>query len=357
MAARHRRTHITIALLVALVLVTALAAACSAQATGGALAASGASGDGVSTAPRPAPRPRAARPARPPPAKATDDDWSRIAKALAYMQADVADQAGRRPARRLRGPRVDDQRQRAGARRSTRTAGRRRWPGTWAPAIAPWPRTWPSCSTCPRASTSSSSSASTSARSPRRRRRPPSPCRRRRRPRSRSSNRTSTARPTSSPPRRRRPWCSSGSADRYPVFKSNFSTSTAVLAELITTCKDRGYKPVLFELPRNNAVIGGALDAPTTKYRDEVQEARRRVRHPLGQPHLRSQAAQRRLLRPLAPRGAGPHGVAEAAERQDGGPAQAVRVRWRLVTSSASAPCAQRPGSCSSSPWPPAWRA
>ena len=42
MAARHRRTHVTIALLVALVLVTALTVACSAQATGGALAASSA---------------------------------------------------------------------------------------------------------------------------------------------------------------------------------------------------------------------------------------------------------------------------------------------------------------------------
>ena len=61
-------------------------------------------------------------------------------------------------------------------------------------------------------------------------------------------------------------------ADRYPVFKSNFSTSAAVLAKLIKIVQDRGYKPVLFELPRNNAVIGSSLNAPTTKYREKCKK-------------------------------------------------------------------------------------
>ena len=57
-------------------------------------------------------------------------------------------------------------------------------------------------------------------------------------------------------------------ADRYPVFKRNFATSAGVLEKLIKVCQARGMKPVLFELPRNTAVIGGKLDAPTTRYRD-----------------------------------------------------------------------------------------
>lgn len=56
-------------------------------------------------------------------------------------------------------------------------------------------------------------------------------------------------------------------ADRYPVFRRNFTTSAAQLEKLIRTCQDRGYYPVLFELPRNTAVIGSSLNAPTAKYR------------------------------------------------------------------------------------------
>jgi hypothetical protein len=59
--------------------------------------------------------------------------------------------------------------------------------------------------------------------------------------------------------------------DRYPVFKRNFATSAKELEQLITTCKRRGYYPVLFELPRNTAVIGSLLDAPTKKYRDKCR--------------------------------------------------------------------------------------
>jgi hypothetical protein len=55
--------------------------------------------------------------------------------------------------------------------------------------------------------------------------------------------------------------------DRYPVFKRNFATSASVLVTLIKVCQARGFYPVLFELPRNTAVIGGALNAPTAKYR------------------------------------------------------------------------------------------
>ena len=56
--------------------------------------------------------------------------------------------------------------------------------------------------------------------------------------------------------------------DRYPVFKRNFATSAAVLEKLIKVSKARGMKPVLFELPRNTAVIGSKLETPTARYRD-----------------------------------------------------------------------------------------
>ncbi len=58
-------------------------------------------------------------------------------------------------------------------------------------------------------------------------------------------------------------------ADRYPVFTRNFATSAAVLQTLIKTCLARGYKPVLFELPRNTAIIGSSLSVPTARFRDK----------------------------------------------------------------------------------------
>ncbi len=60
-------------------------------------------------------------------------------------------------------------------------------------------------------------------------------------------------------------------ADRYPVFKRNFRSSSGVLDKLIVTCKARGLHPVLFELPRNTAIIGHKFDAPTKRYRDKCR--------------------------------------------------------------------------------------
>ena len=93
-------------------------------------------------------------------------------------------------------------------------------------------------------------------------------------------------------------------ADRYPVYKRNFSTSASVLDQLIALCKKRGYRPVLFELPRDTAVIGSSLGAPTTKYRDKCKALAPEVRRAVGELRLRGQAAQPGLLRPLAPGGA-----------------------------------------------------
>ena len=149
----------------------------------------------------------------------------------------------------------------------------------------------------------------------------------------RSSSRTSTARRrASSPTAKKRALVQGWLADRYPVYKRNFATSAACSRRSIKVCQTRGYKPVLFELPRNtddhrwlaeradDQVSGPSARALAAKY---------------GIPWVSlvaaAQAAQLRLLRPLAPGGAGPHGVAGPAERQDGGPAQDVRIRWRRL--------------------------
>lgn len=60
-------------------------------------------------------------------------------------------------------------------------------------------------------------------------------------------------------------------ADRYPVFKRNYRTSAGVLEKLVNACLKRGMHPVLFELPRNTAVIGHKLDAPVSRYRKTCQ--------------------------------------------------------------------------------------
>jgi hypothetical protein len=61
-------------------------------------------------------------------------------------------------------------------------------------------------------------------------------------------------------------------ATRYPVFKRNYATSAGVLEKLVKVCKAKdGTHPVLFELPRNTAVIGHQLDAPVARYRKTCQ--------------------------------------------------------------------------------------
>jgi len=60
-------------------------------------------------------------------------------------------------------------------------------------------------------------------------------------------------------------------ADRYPVFKRNYATSAGVLEKLVKVCRQSGMRPVLFELPRNTAIIGHQLDAPVSRYRKTCQ--------------------------------------------------------------------------------------
>ena len=53
---------------------------------------------------------------------------------------------------------------------------------------------------------------------------------------------------------------------RYPLFKERYATHLAQLEQLIATCVQRGYSPVVLALPRNIEAMGDALDAPTAKY-------------------------------------------------------------------------------------------
>ena len=53
---------------------------------------------------------------------------------------------------------------------------------------------------------------------------------------------------------------------RYPVFKSRYAYNLRQLERLVRVCKGRGLRPVILELPRNLAVIGGAFDVPVRQY-------------------------------------------------------------------------------------------
>lgn len=55
-------------------------------------------------------------------------------------------------------------------------------------------------------------------------------------------------------------------ADRYPIFKKNYSSSLRTLDRLVVACRDKGMHPVLLEMPRNTATVGHALDAPVARY-------------------------------------------------------------------------------------------
>jgi hypothetical protein len=55
-------------------------------------------------------------------------------------------------------------------------------------------------------------------------------------------------------------------AKRYPMVKKNYAANLQRLERLLVACQDRGLRPVLFELPRNTALVGHALDAPVARY-------------------------------------------------------------------------------------------
>jgi hypothetical protein len=54
---------------------------------------------------------------------------------------------------------------------------------------------------------------------------------------------------------------------RYPVFRRNADSCARVLSRLVAVCKERGFTPVLLEMPLNMVVIGHRFDRAVTRYR------------------------------------------------------------------------------------------
>ncbi len=269
MAPGRRRTYVTIGLFVALVMVAALAAACSARATGGAAGpltpgAGGTQAGDAQAGGSPGPKGAAAGPG----AKAAGSDWNRVLKALAFMQATPPD----KPVVVLLGG--------SAARESTISdkSWRDQIVAKGGPATLAWNmgsrnRTMAQnvavVKALPKGAkalvyiginlgsfTSAQKTASITLPSP-----APTSSPSLQQPHQYST--TTGILTTANKRARVQGWLS----DRYPVYKRNFATSAGVLETLIKVCRTRGYKPVLFELPRNTDVIGGSLNAPTTRYR------------------------------------------------------------------------------------------
>ena len=58
---------------------------------------------------------------------------------------------------------------------------------------------------------------------------------------------------------------------RHPVFKARFARNDAKLEELVALCIDRGFHPVLLNLPVNQRVVGRRMDVPRRRYRVACQ--------------------------------------------------------------------------------------
>ncbi|MEI6449723.1 MAG: SGNH/GDSL hydrolase family protein [Actinomycetes bacterium] len=55
--------------------------------------------------------------------------------------------------------------------------------------------------------------------------------------------------------------------ERYPVFKKRYAHHAALLPQLVEACRERGFHPVVVELPLNLPIVGDAWDAPRARYR------------------------------------------------------------------------------------------
>ena len=261
MASSHRRICITIALLAALIVVAALTAACSAQATGGSSPITqGADGTQPSSSPSSAVTSAAG-------AKGASSDWSRVLAALAFMRATPP----AKPVVVLLGG--------SAARESTISDARWReqivakgGPATLAWNMGSHNRTMAQNVAVVKALpkgikalvyiginlgsfTSPQKTATIKLPSP-------APSSVSLRQPHQYSTKTGIRTPA-----KKRALVKSWLADRYPVYRRNFATGAGVLEALVKLCQARGYTPVLFELPRNTNIIGGSLNAPTTKYR------------------------------------------------------------------------------------------
>lgn len=77
---------------------------------------------------------------------------------------------------------------------------------------------------------------------------------------------------------------------RYPVFKKRYTHHASVLPQLVKACQERGFYPVIFELPLNLPIVGHAWDAPRHTYRAGCRAVARKYHIPyvdfVGDIHL-----------------------------------------------------------------------
>lgn len=60
---------------------------------------------------------------------------------------------------------------------------------------------------------------------------------------------------------------------KYPRFRQRYAGNAAVLRELIALCLERGFYPVLVELPLNLRIVGHTWDAPRARYQRGARAA------------------------------------------------------------------------------------
>ena len=63
---------------------------------------------------------------------------------------------------------------------------------------------------------------------------------------------------------------------RYPIFLRHAGSCSRVLSRLVRVCKERGFTPVLVEMPVNTAVVGHRFDKPLDRLRKACRTAARR---------------------------------------------------------------------------------
>ncbi len=93
-----------------------------------------------------------------------------------------------------------------------------------------------------------------------------------------------------------------GSPTRYPVFKQRYSGQLALLRRLIELCQQKGFYPVLVELPLNLPIVGHSWDGARNTYPRRSPGGGPGVRHPLRRLHRAHRPRESRLRRRLSSR-------------------------------------------------------
>lgn len=68
--------------------------------------------------------------------------------------------------------------------------------------------------------------------------------------------------------------------ERYPLFKERYADHAAALAQLVAACRERGFRPVLVELPLDESLVGSAWDAARHRYARDCRDVAAEYRVP-----------------------------------------------------------------------------